>query len=195
MTKLRLRRILLFGKDNLTDASSLSSAGPSYLDSSAVPVRKGPRPPLQSRVMPQRQIPYNQKFVEVGVEDRMRDLVATFAAKHPDILQLRPSKTEGGSTDAIYAKASLDTLNPLTKTFPILGTEIAHVHPAESSLHLWLTERDAKTVIERGWAQRFPLSFVDKGWIMVYSPRTMSEVDVVESIVKAAIRNVTGVHV
>lgn len=195
MTKLRVQRFLLFGKDKLTDASPLSSTGPSYLDSSAVPIRKGPRPPLQSRVMPQRQIPYHHDTVAAGVKERMRDLVATFAARHPDILQRRPSKTEGGSTDAIYGNPTLDTLNPLTKSYPILGTEIAHVHPAESSLHVWLSQRDARTVIERGWAERFPLAFVDKGWVMVYSPRSMAEVDVVETIVKAAVGNVTGVRV
>eukprot|EP01099_Mayorella_cantabrigiensis_P007867 TRINITY_DN7154_c0_g1_i1.p1 TRINITY_DN7154_c0_g1~~TRINITY_DN7154_c0_g1_i1.p1 ORF type:complete len:287 (+),score=17.67 TRINITY_DN7154_c0_g1_i1:85-861(+) len=195
MTKIRVNRILLFGKDDLTDPSSLSTNGPTYLDPAKIPTREGARPKTQSRTMPQRQIPYGKNIVAEGVRDRVDNLVATFAAKYPDILELRPSKTEGGSTDAIYANPNLQTLTPRTKSNPILGTEIAHAHPAEGSLHLWLTEKDARTVVEKGWGERFPLSFIDKGWIMVYAPRTIAEVEVVEVIVKAAISHVTGVEI
>lgn len=195
MTKLRVNRFLLFGKDNLTDPSPLSTTGPTYLDATKVPARGGPRPKTQSRTMPQRQIPYGKDIVAEGVRDRVANLVATFAARYPDILELRPSKTEGGSSDAIYGNPNLQTLTPRTKSNPLLGTEIAHAHGAEGSLHLWLTEKDARTVVEKGWGERFPLTFIDKGWILVYAPRTMAEVDVVEVIVKAAISHVTGVEI
>jgi hypothetical protein len=195
MTKIRINRLLLFGKDDLSDPSPLSSAGPKYLDGNAIPVREGSRPAIMARTMPQRQVPYKPDSVEPGVEERVKSMMATFAAQHPSILDLRPSKTEGGSTDAIYAKPALETLNDRAKNNKMLGTEIAHAHPSDGSLHVWLSEADAKTVVEKGWGMRFPLKFIDKGWAMVYAPRTMAEVDVIEKIVKAGIAWIAGVEV
>lgn len=195
MTKIRFNRALLFGKDDLSDPTPLSSAGPKYLDANTIPAREGSRPGIMARTMPQRQIPFKSGTVDPGVEDRVKDMMATFAAKHSSIIELRPSKTEGGSTDAIYAKTTLDTLNDRAKNNKMLGTEIAHAHPSDGSLHVWLSEADAKTVVEKGWGMRFPLAFIDKGWAMVYAPRSMTEVEVVERIVKAGIAWIAGVEV
>ncbi|EXJ93398.1 hypothetical protein A1O1_01790 [Capronia coronata CBS 617.96] len=199
MTKIRVNRrihtLLQLGKDDLIDASTLSASGPKYLDPDNIPVRGGKRPQLVSRTMPQRQVPYKSDAIEPGVAERVSDMTAIFAARYSDILDLKPSKTEGGSADAIYAKLSLPTLNERAKRDRILTTEIAHHHPSELSFHVWLSEADAKTVVEKGWGQRFPMASVDKGWTMVYAPRTMPEVDVVERIVKAGIAWVSGVVV
>lgn len=195
MTKLRFNRLLLFGKDNLTDPTPLSTSGPAYLDAAKIEPREGERPKLMSRTMPQRQVPYAKGTVDAGIEDQILKLIPGIVAKHPDLLELRPSKTEGGSTDAIYAKQSLATLNEKAKGTGMLGSEIAHAHPREGSLHVWLTQRDARTVVEKGYGERFPLVFIDKGWTMVYAPRTQKEVDVVELIIKAGIANIAGVEV
>ncbi|KAL2394132.1 hypothetical protein ABEF93_004069 [Exophiala dermatitidis] len=200
MIKIRInraiRRLQLLGKDDLTDASTLSGAqGPRYLDADNIPVRSGDRPKLVSRTMPQRQVPYDSDQLEPGVADRISNMTAEFAAKYPDILDLKLSKTEGYSANAIYAKENLPTLNEKARRDKLLGTEIAHHHPPELSFHVWLSEADAKTVVEKGWGQKFPMPSVDKGWVMVYAPRTMAEVDVVEKIVKAAIAWVAGVEV
>jgi hypothetical protein len=195
MTKLRVNRMLLFGKDDLTDPSPLSSSGPRFLDAASLSVREGSRPTIMARTMPQRQVPYKAGSVSPEVLSRVAAMIPALAMQHPTILDLRPSKTEGGSTDAIYAKADLETLNERAQGKQLLGTEIAHAHPAESSLHVWLSEADAKTVVQKGWGLRFPLTFVDKGWTMVYAPRTMEEVAVVEKIVKAGIAWIAGVEV
>ena len=147
--------------------------------------------------MPQRQHPLPESEIDAGVKEKVAGMMEGFSAKHPEILVSAPSKTEGGSTDAIYANKSLDTLNPivLEPRNKLLDGEIAHAHPAEGSLHVWLSQADARTVVENGWGQRFPLKFVDKGWTMVYAPRTMQEVAAIEEIVKAGIGWLTGVSV
>lgn len=124
-------------------------------------------------------------------------MMKNFQSKHSDLVVWAPSKTEGGSTDAIYTNKSLNTLNPIVREprNKLLDGEIAHAHPAEGSLHVWLSQADAKIVVENGWGLRFPLKFVDKGWTMVYAPRTMEEVAAVEEIVKAGIGWLTGVSV
>jgi hypothetical protein len=120
----------------------------------------------------------------------MRSLATAYA----DLLELKPSHTEGKSTDGLYARKGLDKLNPVARD-RILDHEIAHAHPAENSLHVWLSDVDARKVIESGWGQRFPLTFVASGWTMVYAPRNGAELEVVEVIVKAGVAWITGVEI
>jgi len=188
MTKIRFNHAL--SSNDLLDPSPLSTTGPSYL-TSPLPPRAGPRPKIMSRTMPQRQHP---EPIEPKTRERLQTLMQTLASSHPELLELKPSHTEGKSTDGLYAKKDLETLNPLARD-RILDHEIAHAHPAENSLHVWLSDVDARTVIKAGWGQRFPLIFVKGGWTMVYAPRDEGELEVVENIVKAGVAFITGVEI
>lgn len=139
--------------------------------------------------MPQRQHP---EPIEPSTRESLQSLVRRMASSHPEILEARPSHTEGKSTDGLYARKDIPTLNPAARD-KILDHEIAHAHPADNSLHVWLSDADARKVIESGWGQRFPLAFVHSGWTMVYAPRNDAELGVVEEIVKAGVGWVTGV--
>lgn len=197
MTKIRFNHTL-YG-DDLTDTSPLNASAPRYLpeDFASRNKRLDPRPKIMSRTMPQRQHPFPASAFAPGVQEKLSNMMSDLAAQYPEILILAPSKTEGGSTSAIYANKAVSTLNPIVKDprNKLLDGEIAHAHPAESSLHVWLSEADTKAVVDSGWGLRFPLTFVDKGWTMVYAPRTMEELAIVEEIVKAAIGFLTGVKV
>lgn len=195
MTTIRIRRMLSLGRDSLTDHSQLSSASPRYLDDSVFPVRAGERPALMSRTMPQRQQPYPHGQIPIQVQSRVRRMISAYGSMYAELLQVEASRTEGGSTDAIYARKELDSIPArVRQDHSGLNMEVAHVHPSEGSLHVWLSEGDARTVVQSKWGVRFPLAFVDKGWTMVYAPRSMEEADVVEDIVKAAVSWVTGVN-
>ena len=197
MTKLRFNA--MFSNDDMRDPTPLKSDGPKYLPTNFATKHKrsGPRPKIMSRTMPQRQYPFKDSEVEAGVKQVVGNMMQTFYAAHTQLLVLKPSKTEGGSTDALYAKPDLATLNPvaLEPRNKLLDKEIAHAHPADGSLHVWLSQADARVVVESGWGERFPLKFVDKGWTMVYAPRTMEEVKVVEEVVRAAVAWVCGVSI
>ena len=191
VTKFRLQRA--WSGDSLTDVTKLSSQGPSYLPS-PLPSRQGPAPRMMSRTLPQRQRPAP---LADDISKRLHALPSKYVKAHPDLLILDKSITEGRSTDAIYANPELPGRKQATHD-KILGDEIAHVHPAENSLHVWLTQADARKVIQAGWGQRFPLAslgILDEGWVFVYAPRTMAEVDVVETIVRAGIAHLTGISV
>jgi hypothetical protein len=194
MTKIRFGR--LTSSDDLRDPSPLSAdAGPRYLPEGFEQKRREvPRPQIMGRTMPQRQIPYKVSEVEAGVNDRISGLCASLTQRYDKLVFLAPAKTEGGAADGIYARKELDTLNPAVKDPKnrILDGEVGHAHPADSSLHVWLSEGDARRVVEGGWGERFPLSFVDKGWVMVYAPTTMQHVDMIEEILKAGIGWVCG---
>jgi Family of unknown function (DUF5519) len=185
MTKIRLH--YLWTQEDLTDTGNLSKEGPSYLKLSQ---REVPRPRIISRIMPQRQIP---EPIDPAVRDALNALIHDIAVKSKGTLEIKPSHTEGLSTDGLYADPKLPMLNSLAND-KILKTEIAHVHPVDNSLHVWLSEADARTVVENGWGQRFPLKFVHPGWVMVYAPVSIDEVSVVEDIIKAGVSWVTGTH-
>jgi hypothetical protein len=185
MTKLRVNAIM--HPDDLTDPSPLSEAGPKFLKS-PLPQREGQRPKNMPRIMPQRQRP---EGIDEKAREKLQSLIHVLGEEHAELLVVKPSKTEGGTTEAIYAKPDLHTLNPIAKN-KLLDHEIAHAHPADNSLHVWVSDVDAREIISKGWGQRFPLKFVESGWTMVYAPRTEEEVAVVESIVKAGVAWITG---
>lgn len=192
MTKLRWRS-LRSGQDMRDTAPLKNVDGPQFLPND-LPARSGSRPKIVSRTMPQRQHPAH---LDSHLQGRLHAIPSTFCAAHPDILHLALSKTEGYSADAIYAQPSLPGRHPTAKD-KILGDEIAHVHPAENSLHVWLSGPDARLVVEKGWGERFPLSAMGMchpSWVMVYAPRDAEEVKTVEEIVKAGVGYLTGVKI
>jgi hypothetical protein len=137
--------------------------------------------------MPQRQHP---EHIDPSTRARLQTLMEQLSCSHPDILEIKPSHTEGKSTNGLYARRNLETLNPIAKD-RILDHEIAHAHPADNSLHVLLSDPDAKKVIEAGWGEMFPLPLSVK-MTMVYAPRNVAELAVIEDIVHAGIKWVTG---
>ena len=55
-------------------------------------------------------------------------MMKDFQSKHSDLVVLAPSKTEGGSTDAIYANKSLDTLNSIVLENPGTSCSMVRLH-------------------------------------------------------------------
>jgi hypothetical protein len=190
MTKLRLTAAMR--PDHLLDLSVYGDTGPHYLGGS-LPRRAGPRPKLMPRTLPQRQVPDSPRRSPQSPAARasINQLVGAVAASRPDALEVRPSHTEGRSTDGLYARRDLATLNPVARD-GVLDHEIGHAHPSDGSLHLWLSDRDAREVIEKGWGVRFCLTFVNRGWVMAYAPTNPDEVKVIESIMRAAASYVCG---
>ncbi|KAH8195309.1 hypothetical protein TruAng_010532 [Truncatella angustata] len=187
MTKLRIKALL--DNDDLLDTSVYSKSGQAYLID--LPIRATRRPKLMPRILPQRQVP--ERVLSTASQSRLHNIVTSLAAAHPEVFEVKPSHTEGRTTEGLYARRDLDTLNPIARD-PILDHEIAHAHPSDDSLHVWLGDRDAAQVVEKGWGQRFCLPFVNKGWVMIYAPRNLEEVEVVEQIVKAAAQFITGLE-
>jgi len=121
----------------------------------------------------------------------MREFANTKA--YSEYIETRPSKTEGGTGPAIYVKPDVKTINPVAHK---IFYEVAHVHPAENSLHVYVSPQDARLVMKRGWGQRFPVTWLaPPSWIMVYAPRNEEEVETVREIVRAAVCHAVGMNV
>lgn len=80
--------------------------------------------------------------------------------------------------------------------------EIGH-HHGDLSVHLYLSPADAKLAIDKRWAERHRLSLprtswfanryhVADGYVMVYGPRDEEEMEALETILRCAIRFMTG---
>ena len=76
----------------------------------------------------------------------------------------------------------------------VRGREFAHIHP-DGSLHASLNPETAKIVSEKGWSIAHPWANQRPGWegfVMIYTPTTQEELDVVFDLVLASYRYVTG---
>ncbi len=74
------------------------------------------------------------------------------------------------------------------------GREFAHLHP-DGSLHASLHPDTADAAVEAGWAVSHPWSGQREGWggfVMIYTPVTDAELDVVFQLVQSSYAYVTG---
>lgn len=74
------------------------------------------------------------------------------------------------------------------------GREFAHVHP-DGSLHASLPPELAVEAVARGWAVAHPWADQRPGWdgfVMIYTPLTVEELDVVVALVQASRDFVVG---
>lgn len=142
-----------------------------------------------NRTLPQRQLhfpPLSQDLKRVLLS--IPETLASSPAETP-LVYSAPSITEGRQGPAIFVyneiRADANVKN--------IHREVAHVHPSDLSLHVYLSGKDARLVVQRGWGMRFPVSWLaPMGWVMVFAPRDEAEVEVVKRIVRAGIAYALG---
>ena len=76
----------------------------------------------------------------------------------------------------------------------VAGREFAHIHP-DGSLHLPLPFERAVDTAAKGWGERHP--WADKregcdGFVMLFTPRSMSELDITFQLIIDSYNHVTG---
>lgn len=182
-----------------------------------LPQRNGETPAVGPHVVPQRQIDqisggdiqkvrFGQfnALIEISADlENKQDFVSAFyalASKNSHIIKIAPSNAERHS-DAMWL---LDNIPHAREAFQT-GGEVAHIHETgDHSLHVVLSPADAKKVIEAGWGQRHAFA----GWkplggrlekivdipatyLLIYTPRTSDEIEIVLEIVKAAMRHMS----
>lgn len=84
---------------------------------------------------------------------------------------------------------------PLSRPEVIVGgREFAHVHP-DGSLHASLPSERALEAVAAGWAVRHPWATRREGWegfVMLFTPQTMEELDVTFQLILDGYNFVTG---
>ncbi len=74
------------------------------------------------------------------------------------------------------------------------GREFAHLHP-DGSLHASLSPEMAREAVSKGWATPHPWSSQREGWegfVMIYTPQTQDELDIVFELVRGSLAFVMG---
>jgi len=74
----------------------------------------------------------------------------------------------------------------------IVGREFAHIHPMTSgsgSMHMRLPPKMASDIVDAGWGEWHPFALdgTMPNMVMVYSPRTKDELEVIKAIITSAV--------
>ncbi|MEM7446509.1 MAG: luciferase family protein [Pseudomonadota bacterium] len=148
----------------------------------ALPTREGPRPVTTDGV----------PHVQVGVEV-VPEIAAELLRRVDDIpnVEIRDTVVSLPGAMGFWLEDDL----PLARPEVIVGgREFAHMHP-DGSLHASLDPEIARTAIEAGWAVAHPWANQRPGWegfVMIYTPLSDDELDVVVQLVEGSYSYVTG---
>ncbi|WP_298922413.1 luciferase family protein [uncultured Roseobacter sp.] len=147
-----------------------------------LPERTSPRPETTNGV------PHTQIGVQIDAElaSLLLERVAQFSG-----VTLGPTRTS--LPGAIGFQLNRDMV--LSQPSSIVGGfEFAHMHP-DGSLHASLDPTMAQGAIEAGWATAHPWANQRLGWggfVMIYTPTTPEELDVVIDLVESSYTFITG---
>ncbi|KAG4028344.1 hypothetical protein MFRU_022g00640 [Monilinia fructicola] len=157
-----------------------------------LPTRDGERPQLAKWVVPHRQI---NQFGSKEMHKLLDQTIIELANTYPNHIIVTTSALEKHGDALLIADKVLTPHLPAMKT----KREIAHIHTEgkniDYSMHAVLSPRDCKEIIEKGWGERMSLAGKLKmpaEYLMIYTPRSEEEVQIVRDILEAAIGFMTG---
>lgn len=150
-------------------------------------LRQGPRPRIGAHPVPHRQL---NQLAEGDSRRRLNETFDRFVAQNDHAVRYTKSFYEKRNGAVTLLDASKG--HPLAQ---ISQGEIAHIHPADGSMHMIFSPSDAKQVIEKGWGERHPLAGSPKfnlpdTYLLIYAPRNEQEVDVINQLLCAAVQHI-----
>lgn len=186
--------------DPLSPPPAPSSRG--YLE--GLPPRVGPRPDFAGTSNPHQttHLPCSSKEVST----RLHEAITDVCARYPASTYLGRSTFEPAGPTTLFARHR--AFDKTRYYGQILGADKVH-----GFVHCTLHPSDVRLVLEKGWAQRHPLSTRAASWwlrlqgdeqqfqfgptpssqVLLYAPRDQADLDVVTQIVDAAVWWVGGV--
>lgn len=151
------------------------------MSASPLPPRSGPKP-LTHQGMPHAQI---------GVEPdpRVHRELHRRAFSLPGV-ENRPTVISVPGARGLWLSEAVEVAHPEAI---LRGREFAHIHP-DGSLHAALPPERASDAVEAGWAEPHPMAgpLGLPGLVMLFTPRTMEELDAVWGLVVDSYDYVTG---
>jgi hypothetical protein len=180
------------------DGTLSSSRG--YLET--LTQREGPRPHTNGSSRPSLLKPLNATD-DKNLQQRLRDLIIDLTEKYPQATYLGRSSFEPDLPTNLFARyrSYADT--------KYYG-EIVSANPKDGFIHAVLHPSDVKVVLEKGWAQRDPLSSrmgtmvqritdadhscaKEGTQVLVYPPRDQADLVVIREIINAAVWFAAGI--
>ena len=157
-------------------------SGAVVADGQSLPQRSGVVPETSS------QVPH----VQVGIEP-VPEVNAELIRRVAELpsLDIRPSIVSLPGAKGLWLREGAPLVRPEAI---VRGREIAHIHP-DGSLHASLSPQRAEEAVKAGWAVWHPWSAKRPGWegfVMLYTPRSMEELDVTFRLIVDGYNYVTG---
>ncbi|KIV78882.1 hypothetical protein PV11_06487 [Exophiala sideris] len=184
-----------------TTPSSPATASRGYLET--LPRRTGPRPIITGVSNPHQTTQLSPS--EKQVTSRLREVITDVSARYPAATYLGRStfEPEPTSPTTLYAR------HRMFNQTQYYG-EILKANKDDGLIECTLHPNDVKTVIEKGWAQRHPLSTRLASWlvwlrggctaaptpesqVLLYAPRDQADLEVIGQVVNAAVWWVGGI--
>ena len=157
-------------------------AAPAIADSSGLMPRNSPIPATTNSV------PHVQIGVTADPEISARLLLQV--SKIPGV-EIRETVISLPGAKGFWINESVTIARPQVI---VAGREFAHMHP-DGSLHASLSPDLAKEAVEAGWASHHPWADQRPGWegfVMIYTPGSNDELQVVFQLVLRSYNFVTG---
>jgi phospholipase/carboxylesterase len=176
MSKLSTRSTILVA------AILFANVAPVWAQETPLPDRDGPRPQTTDS------IPHVQLDVEPLPE------LTALMLEHVEKLS---GVTLGATRVSLPGAVGFQLSNDVSLANPdaiVGGREFAHVHP-DGSLHASLEPELARAAVNAGWATPHPWADQRPGWegfVMIYTPTTQEELDVVLLLIRESYTYVTG---
>ncbi len=146
--------------------------------------------PLRSSPIPQTTdgVPH----VQIGVEPvpEISEALLRRVANIPDV-EIRPTVVSLPGAKGFWLNDELTLARP---DVIVGGREFAHIHP-DGSLHASLSPELAVKAVNAGWATHHPWADRRPGWegfVMIYTPGTAEEMEVVFELILGSYNFVTG---
>ena len=159
------------------------TAGANTAAAQALPIRTTPVPETTAGV----------PHVQIGIQP-VPELSQALLTRVAELPGVRLGATRLSLPGAVGFQLSEDMQLARPKAI-VGGLEFAHLHP-DGSLHASLDPAFAKEAIEAGWAVAHPWAGRRpgfEGFVMIYTPMTTEELDVVTRLVEQSYSYVTGI--
>ncbi|KAK5054662.1 hypothetical protein LTR84_001554 [Exophiala bonariae] len=179
-----------------TRSAAFSSRG--YLET--LPQRAGPRPSVVGTMNPRQTA--QTVAGEKDLVDRLRAVIINTNTTYPHTTYLGRSTFEDGNI-TLFARHRVFDHNKYYG-------EILRADNIDGFLSMTLHPNDVRTIIEKGWGQRHPMSSRSASWLLhlqgqtqayptpssrvvLYAPRSQEDLEAVEQIIHAAVWWVGGI--
>ena len=166
----------------ITLATITLATPPTLAASDPLPVRTGPAPYTSKHV----------PHIQVGVE-AVPEVSAALLRRVEDMpgVSIRDTIVSMAGALGFWLDESVPTVHA---EVIVKGREFGHIHP-DGSLHISLSPDLAVRAIKAGWAIAHPWAKQRPGWegfVMIYTPRTMAEMETVFQLVRGSYAFITG---
>ena len=166
----------------LAAASLIAAIMPASAQDADFPMREGQRPETTNGV----------PHVQIGAQavSKLSDSLLQHVADFPGVIL---GETCVSLPGAVGFQLAADAQIAQPQAI-VGGREFAHLHP-DGSLHASLHPATARSAIEAGWAVAHPWADRREGWagfVMIYTPTTEAELDVVLELVRRSYTFITG---